>query len=152
MSIFEDNESFFYNTLKFSGENLSKDELLRFTPANGENSITVSCGGKTTEFTLSGLEVEGIEITKLPDNTKFNAEQQYDVPGNFKGMEVKVSYSNGTNETFNYEDNSDFFMYELEYSGECVDEYGVSFTPASGDNKVIVTCGGQLAEFTIIGV
>lgn len=63
----------------------------------GEQTITVTYGGKTATFTVTvkAIELTGIEITTEPTKTEYKAYESFDSAG----MVVKAVYNNGDSKT-----------------------------------------------------
>ena len=121
-------------------------------PNLGENIITVSHGGKSAQFSVTGLAVEKIELISAPTRNKFILGHEYDIHNYLNGMEMKVYYSDGTDSSYSFEDNTELFNYELAFSGVCFDNATDYMIPAAGENKITVTHSGKTAGFTVYGL
>lgn len=154
----EEDYLFFYYSLEYYGECVEYNEygLCFITLASGENVITVSFAGKTADFIFTGKGIENIEIINLPYITEFIAGEEYCIFDYLYGMELEVTYLDGTTEIYTCEDDEFLFCFELNYSGDCIeyDEYGFFcyFIPDVGENVITITYGGKSAEFIITGV
>lgn len=126
----------FSSVFAFSGECIKHGMFM--TPVLGENKITVSYGGKSADFTITGLKVENIEIRKAPVKTRFAIGQEYDIHNYLDGMEINVSYSDSTERTYTYENDFEWFLYELEFSGEFFDESTDNLVAPDGENVIVV--------------
>lgn len=147
---YEDDTQLFRYELAFSGKcfDNATDYMI---PTAGENTITVTHSGKTAQFTVYGLGVESIEVTKAPDKTEFLTDEQYCIYDYLYGAEVKVVYSDGTESVYSYANNRELFKNELVFSGNRLDEKG-NFIPEKGENTITVTYGGKSSQFIIYGL
>lgn len=131
----------FSSVFAFSGESIKYSMFM--TPVLGENKITVSYGGKSTDFTITGLKVDNIDIRKPPVKTRFPIGQEYDIHNYLDGMEINVSYSDSTERTYTYENDFELFLYELEFSGEYFDEAADNIVAPDGENIIVVIHSGK---------
>ena len=136
----------FSSTFEFSAKCINQGFMI---PDLGENVITLSYGGKSVDFTITGLTVENIEITKAPKKTNFTMGQECDIYSCLEGMEIKVGYSDNTERLYTYENDIELFMYELEFSGECFDEDTDNMTPSPPKNIILVIHSHKWAIFTV---
>ena len=147
---YEDDWYFFDSQLEYSGDCVEYGYNMNL--ALGENVITVSFMGKTDDFTITGVEVADIEVTKLPSKTSFTAGKEYEITENLYGMELTVNYTNGTCDVFRRSDDWVFYCTELEYSGDCVDEERGYMTLSEGKNVITLSLGGKTTELILNAV
>ena len=133
--------------ISFSGECITDGS--NFTLNEGQNTLYMNCGGKSDDFQLTGLKLKNLEIIETP-NYKFLANKTYDTSFNLLGLKLKVTYTDDTSKTYCYEysEDWDFFLSDITYSGECMDEYTTYFTPKLGQNTIILTYADKSVDYT----
>ena len=144
---FDNDWNFFYNELKYSGKNVDEEYNLYITPELGENTITITYGSASADFTISAFNVESMELVQSPTGT-FIAGEEYDPDFCFEGMQVRVNYSNNTTVLFIFDEFWYFFQEELEFSSASINENGY-FIPVVGENKITASCDGKSFDFVI---
>ncbi|MDR0290567.1 MAG: bacterial Ig-like domain-containing protein [Treponema sp.] len=106
-----------------------------FNPnTEGEQTLTITYGGKTTTFKVTVIGLSKIEVTKQPTKTKYAVGEQLDLTG----LEVTATYSDTTTETVTVT------------AGHIT-----GFNPnTTGEQTLTVTYGGKTATFkvTVIGL
>jgi uncharacterized repeat protein (TIGR02543 family) len=75
---------------------LTPEHITGFNPnLEGEQTLTITYGGKTTTFKVTVIGVSKIEVTAQPSKTIYATGEQLDITG----LEVTATYSDGTTET-----------------------------------------------------
>ncbi len=138
----------------FSGANIRHDRddgCYYITPAEGENTITISYGGKSDTFTITGITVTDFEILTPPTETKFVAGCDYEYRLYLDGLSVKVTYGDGTTKISEYSFESDYIeepFAEISYQGDAIYNY---FNLDAGNNEIVLTYGGKSDSFAFTG-
>lgn len=149
-------ETFNYleSVFMYSGANIKHDYdegYYYITPKVGENTITVTYGGKSDSFTITGVTVTDFEILTPPTETKFVAGCSYEYRLYLDGLSVKVTYGDGTTEISEYNFYSDYIaepFAEIDYQGDAIYDY---FTLETGENEIVLTYGGKSDSFVFTG-
>jgi uncharacterized repeat protein (TIGR02543 family) len=108
----------------------AEQHITGFNPNTvGEQTLTITYGGKTTTFKVTVIAVSKIEITKQPTNTRFPVGEQLDITG----LEVTATYSDNSTETVTI-----------------TTGHITGFDPdTEGEQTLTVTYGGKTATFTV---
>jgi uncharacterized repeat protein (TIGR02543 family) len=127
-------------TATYSGGDTEKvtitlENITGFNPnTEGEQTLTITYGGKTTTFKVTVIGVSKIEVTKQPTKTKFAPGEPLDITG----LEVTATYSDNSTETVTIT------------AGHIT-----GFNPnTTGEQTLTITYGGKTATFkvTVIGL
>lgn len=138
----------------FSGANIryDRDDGCRYiTPAEGENTITITYGDKSDTFTVTGVTIADFEILTPPAETKFIADCDYEYGYYLNGLSVKVTYGDGTSKVSKYSKVKDHIeepFAEIEYQGGNLFS---TFNLNVGENEIVLTYGGKSDSFIFTG-
>lgn len=138
----------------FTGANIKFDHdegCYNITPAEGENTITITYGDKSDTFTVTGVTVTDFEILTPPAERKFIAGCDYEYGNYLDGLSVKVTYGDGTYKISKYSKIKDYIeepFAEIEYQGGNLFS---TFNLNVGENEIVLTYGGKSDSFVFTG-
>lgn len=105
--------------------------------------------GTKPEYPEGWENVESIKVIKLP-SAKFAAGTEYDLNYCLNGMEVEVTYYDGSKESYTCE-RFDEFSSKFNVSADCI-KHNMFLIPDSGENEITVSYGKKSTRFSVTGL